>query len=309
MFIRKKLPILGCLIAIFGILSAFTFSNFFAYAASEANIYNTENTSTPAEDLFIGGILDGKTLDVYNYAATSKIDETSEVTDGDLNTGRVSNDKDMVLVRFNEPTYVKSLKLQYKTRAGVGLTIGIGFEVNGYQSHKWLPEATTSTYAEVELNEVIRSFYVCVDYAGGWSLYELNIFDGTVPTPTPTVTPEPTPTNTPIPTPTSTPTPSPTATPTATPTPTVTPNPTPDTGDRAILTITLVNGVEKEYDLPMNEVEAFLNWYDQRDAGRGPGSYAINKHEINKGPFKNRKDYVVFDKILTFEVNEYEVTE
>ncbi|MNC52454.1 hypothetical protein D3C75_1018000 [compost metagenome] len=59
----------------------------------------------------------------------------------------------------------------------------------------------------------------------------------------------------------------------------------------------------------MNEIESFLNWYDQRDAGRGPGSYAIDKHENNKGPFKNRKDYVIFDKILTFEVNEYEITE
>ncbi len=131
------------------------------------------------------------------------------------------------------------------------------------------------------------------------------------PTATPSATPEPTATpsatSTPTASPTAAPTPTPTITPT--PTPTVTPNPTPDTGDRAILTITLVNGTEKEYDLPMSEVESFLNWYDQRDAGRGPGSYAIDKHENNKGPFKNRKDYVIFDKILTFEVNEYDVTE
>ncbi len=133
------------------------------------------------------------------------------------------------------------------------------------------------------------------------------------PTPTPTVTPEPTPTATPTvtptPTATSTATPTPIPTTTPTPTPTATPTPTPGTGDRAILTITLVNGTDKEYDLPMSEVEAFLNWYDQCDSGRGPGSYAIDKHDNNKGPFKNRKDYVIFDKILTFEVNEYEVTE
>lgn len=106
-----------------------------------------------------------------------------------------------------------------------------------------------------------------------------------LPSPTPTVTPEPTPT----------------------PTPAIAPTPTPTqpTGDRAILTITLVNGTEKEYDLPMNEVKSFLEWYDQRDAGRGAGSYAIDKHDNNKGPFKARKDYVIFDKILTYEVNEY----
>ncbi|WP_342435716.1 hypothetical protein NSS79_18990 [Paenibacillus sp. FSL L8-0436] len=91
------------------------------------------------------------------------------------------------------------------------------------------------------------------------------------------------------------------------PTPQPTPTPTPEqpTGDQALLTITLLNGIEKQYDLPMNEVNAFLTWYDARDAGRGPGMYAIDKHSNNKGPFKKRKDYVVFDKILTYEVSEY----
>lgn len=93
-----------------------------------------------------------------------------------------------------------------------------------------------------------------------------------VPTPTPTATATPSPTATSTPTATATPeptatatsTPAPTAThtPTATPTPSTTPKPTatPEqpTGDRAILTITLVNGTEKEYDLPIAEVDAFL---------------------------------------------------
>jgi hypothetical protein len=126
-----------------------------------------------------------------------------------------------------------------------------------------------------------------------------------IPTPTPTASPVPTPSATPEPT--ATPSPTPTTTPS--PTPTVTPKPTatPEqpSGDRAILTITLINGTEKEYDLPMSEVEAFINWYDARDAGRGPGLYAIDKYSNNKGPFNKRKDYVIFDKILTFEVNEY----
>lgn len=130
------------------------------------------------------------------------------------------------------------------------------------------------------------------------------------PTPTPSATPEPTPSPTPTATPAPTSTPSPTATPTATPKPTVPPAPTPtpepdQPGDRAILVITMVNGAEKEYDLPMAEVDSFLKWYDLRDAGRGPGSYAVDKHTNNKGPFSKRKDYVVFDKILTFEVSEY----
>ncbi|MOA54215.1 hypothetical protein D3C78_1777930 [compost metagenome] len=70
----------------------------------------------------------------------------------------------------------------------------------------------------------------------------------------------------------------------------------------------MINSTDKEYDLPISEVEAFINWYDARDAGRGPGLYGIDKHSNNKGPFNKRKDYVVFDKILTFEVSEYTVT-
>lgn len=70
------------------------------------------------------------------------------------------------------------------------------------------------------------------------------------PDPTPTTTPNPTPTVTPTPTATATSTPVPTATPTptTTPKPTVTPAPTPtpeQPGDRAILVITMTNGVER----------------------------------------------------------------
>jgi len=75
--------------------------------------------------------------------------------------------------------------------------------------------------------------------------------------------------------------------------------------DRAILVVTMTTGLEKEYDLPMSDVNAFLNWYDARDVGTGPAKFAINKYSNNKGPFSKRTDYVIFDKILTFEVSEY----
>ncbi|WP_435922706.1 hypothetical protein [Paenibacillus sp. DYY-L-2] len=79
-----------------------------------------------------------------------------------------------------------------------------------------------------------------------------------------------------------------------------------ETGERALLRITLNNGIEKEYDLSMAEVNAFINWYEGRANGTGTVMYAINKHDNNKGPFKNRKDYVFYDKIITFEVNGYD---
>lgn len=118
-------------------------------------------------------------------------------------------------------------------------------------------------------------------------------------TPTPSVTPAPTVAPTPSTSPSTTPTPSPTATPKPTSTPEQ------SAGDRAILTITMVNGKEKEYDLSITDVQSFLRWYELRDAGKGPGSYAIDKHNTNKGPFNKRTDYIIFDKILTFEVSEY----
>lgn len=82
----------------------------------------------------------------------------------------------------------------------------------------------------------------------------------------------------------------------------------PETG-RAILTVALTTGLEKEYDLSMTEVNSFISWYEGKAAGTGTASFAIDKHTNNKGPFKARKDYVIFDKILTFEINEYDVTE
>lgn len=64
------------------------------------------------------------------------------------------------------------------------------------------------------------------------------------------------------------------------------------------------NGFDKEYDLTMTQVHAFINWFEGRSNGIGSPFYTINKN-YNVGPFSSRKDYIVYDKILTFEVNEY----
>ncbi|MED2944745.1 kelch repeat-containing protein [Bacillus swezeyi] len=77
-----------------------------------------------------------------------------------------------------------------------------------------------------------------------------------------------------------------------------------DDGD-ALLVITMVNSLQKEYQLSMKEVNAFLKWYKQRDAGEGPGFYEIDEHDNNKGPFESKKDYIVFKNILMYEVNKY----
>ena len=74
----------------------------------------------------------------------------------------------------------------------------------------------------------------------------------------------------------------------------------------ALLTIYLLGGQIKEYDLTAAELNAFLDWYDAKDAGSGPAKYAFAK-TWNKGPFRTRVEYVIFDKILSFEADEYEV--
>jgi len=79
-----------------------------------------------------------------------------------------------------------------------------------------------------------------------------------------------------------------------------------NTPSRALLTIYISGGQIKEYDLSAAELNSFLNWYDAKDAGSGPAKYAFKK-TWNKGPFKTRTEYVIFDKILTFDVDEYEV--
>lgn len=75
--------------------------------------------------------------------------------------------------------------------------------------------------------------------------------------------------------------------------------------DRALLTIFIEGGQVKEYDLSQSELNAFIEWYDAKDAGTGPAKYAFNK-TWNLGPFKSRSEYVIFDKILTFNVDEYD---
>ncbi|WCT54318.1 hypothetical protein PQ456_14020 [Paenibacillus kyungheensis] len=110
--------------------------------------------------------------------------------------------------------------------------------------------------------------------------------------------------NTPVPTtPDETiPAPSEDPTPTTPEEPTTSPQPS---GKRALLVVTLDTGLEKEFDLTSAEVQDFITWYELKEAGTGKAVYAIDKHDNNKGPFTSRKDYIIFNKVLTFEVSEY----
>lgn len=78
----------------------------------------------------------------------------------------------------------------------------------------------------------------------------------------------------------------------------------PQTGNKGLLVITMTNGSEKEYDLAMTEVNSFITWYNNRAGGTGTPYYIFSK-TYNQGPFLSKKDYIIFDKILNFEVMEY----
>lgn len=87
---------------------------------------------------------------------------------------------------------------------------------------------------------------------------------------------------------------------------TTTPGPKPEpTGNKALLVINMVSGVQKEYDMTMKEIKDFIDWYEDRASGNGKEAYIINKN-YNIGPFLSRKDHIAFSKIESFEVKEYQ---
>ena len=73
---------------------------------------------------------------------------------------------------------------------------------------------------------------------------------------------------------------------------------------KGILSITMINGLQKDYLLSMKEINYFLNWYKERSFGIGMNFYEIND-EHNKGPFTSKKDYVVYQNILMFDIKQY----
>lgn len=79
---------------------------------------------------------------------------------------------------------------------------------------------------------------------------------------------------------------------------------TPKASSKAILAINMEDG-RHEYQMPQADIDAFINWYNAKAGGTGSNSYVINK-SFNLGPFASRKDYLVFDQIINFEVMAYQ---
>jgi uncharacterized protein YjdB len=80
--------------------------------------------------------------------------------------------------------------------------------------------------------------------------------------------------------------------------------PTDNTGN-AILTITMTNGNVKSYTVSMTKVNDFISWYDNRVSGSSGKAYYTFDKTDNLQPFSKKNEYLVFDKISSYEVDEY----
>lgn len=85
-------------------------------------------------------------------------------------------------------------------------------------------------------------------------------------------------------------------------TPTASVDPNQPTGNKSLLVITMVTGERKEYEMTMDKINDFITWYNSK-AASSP-TYVIEK-DYNKASFTSRKDYILYDQISNFEVNEY----
>lgn len=73
-------------------------------------------------------------------------------------------------------------------------------------------------------------------------------------------------------------------------------------GGHGLLRVTMSDSSEREYELTDDEISQFIAWCN-RTVGTGNSLYSFDK-TYNVGEFKNRKEYLMFEKIISFEVME-----
>lgn len=72
----------------------------------------------------------------------------------------------------------------------------------------------------------------------------------------------------------------------------------------ALLTVTMIDGQQRSYDLTMDQVNDFRTWYNNRAGGSGSFIYSFNKVP-SSAAYTKRTEYLIFDKISNFDVDEY----
>ena len=84
-----------------------------------------------------------------------------------------------------------------------------------------------------------------------------------------------------------------------------TPEPPTNNNGNAILTLTMTNGNIKSSTVSMTKVNDFISWYNNRSSGSSGNPYYSFDKTDSLQPFTKKTEYVVFDKISSFEVDEY----
>lgn len=74
--------------------------------------------------------------------------------------------------------------------------------------------------------------------------------------------------------------------------------------NRAILRLTTTTKDIHEYDLSRLEIEQFMNWLDGRESGQGKPYYKF-KLNVTTGNIVSRTEYIMYDKIVSFTVDDY----
>lgn len=77
--------------------------------------------------------------------------------------------------------------------------------------------------------------------------------------------------------------------------------------NRAVLSVTYVSGMVREYNLPMNEINDFIKAFKNRASSGSDGLFVVNM-PANNDPYASKKEYIVLDKVQFFDVNEYAVS-
>ncbi|WP_054767340.1 Ig-like domain-containing protein [Lysinibacillus parviboronicapiens] len=79
---------------------------------------------------------------------------------------------------------------------------------------------------------------------------------------------------------------------------------TAEIGTRAILRLTMTTKDIHEYDLSLSEIDQFMNWLDGREDGQGKPYYKF-KLNVTTGNIISRTEYIMYDKIVSFTVDDY----
>lgn len=74
---------------------------------------------------------------------------------------------------------------------------------------------------------------------------------------------------------------------------------TPGENGQGLLRVTMTDSSEREYKLTNGEIDGFINWFNNHTSG-DPASYMLNKST----GLRTSKEYLAFDKIISFEVSE-----